>query len=92
MLNINIVKDKSELYFQNNLNQYNINENVQEEKDKFYHFVSNLLQRVISNDDSDFGKEEQQLIENYNIDVTDVLNYFKADIKNFFVESGKTNT
>ena len=33
MLNINIIKDKSELYFQNNLNKYNINENVQEEKD-----------------------------------------------------------
>lgn len=92
MLNINIVKDKSESYFQNNLIQYSINENVQEEKEKFYHFVSSLIQRVISNDDSDFAKEEQQLIENYNIDVSDVLNYFKVDIKNFFVESGKTNT
>ncbi len=92
MLNINIIKDKSELYFQNNLNKYNINENVQEEKDKFYHFVSNLLQRVISNNDSDFSKEEENLIENYNIDVSDVLNYFKVDIKNLFVESGTTNT
>lgn len=92
MLNINIIKDKSDLYFKNNLNKHIGNENKTEEKEKFYHFVSSLCQRVISNDDSDFNKEEQRIIERYNIDVSDLLDYFKVDIKNFYVESGKTNT
>lgn len=92
MLNINIIKDKSDLYFQNNLKQYSNNDNELEQKQKFYHFVSSLCQRVISNDNSDFNKEEQDIIERYNIDVGNLLDYFKVDIKNFYVESGKTNT
>lgn len=91
MLNINIIKDKSDLYFQNNLKQFCKNENESIEKEKFYHFVSSLCQRVISNDNSDFNKEEHKIIERYNIDVADVLNYLKVDIKNFYVESGKNN-
>lgn len=92
MLNINIIKDKSDLYFENNLRNQVGSEDSENKKQEFYHFVSSLCQRVISNDDSDFSKEEEQLIEEYNIDVSDVLNYFKTDIKNFFVETGKTNT
>lgn len=91
MLNINIIKDKSDLYFENNLKQYVGNKNEAEQKEKFYHFVSSLCQKVISNDDSDFNKEEQKLIQHYNIDVSELLDYFKVDIKNFYVESGKIN-
>ena len=91
MLNINIIKDKSDLYFKNNLNKDNNTENDSEQKKKFYHFVSSLCQRVISNDTSDFNREEQELIERYNIDVGRVLDYFKVDIKNFYVESGNIN-
>lgn len=91
MLNINIIKDKSDLYFENNLKQYVGNKNEAEQKEKFYHFVSFLCQKVISNDDSDFNKEEQKLIQHYNIDVSELLDYFKVDIKNFYVESGKIN-
>ena len=92
MLNINIIKDKSDLYFENNFSNKTNAEEREDKKNEFYHFVSSLCQRVISNDNSDFSKEEENLIEKYNIDVSDVLNYFKVDIKNFFVETGKTNS
>lgn len=91
MLNINIIKDKSDLYFKNNLSKSATKENETDEKEKFYHFVSSICQRAISNDDSDFTKEEQEIIEKYNIDIRDLLDYFKVDIKNFYVESGNLN-
>lgn len=89
--NNNILRQKSDLYFDNNLRKYS-NHMTEEDKERFYYFVSLLFQRVISYNNSDFSKEEENLIENFDIDVAHLLDYLKVDIKNFIVESGKTNT
>ena len=89
MLNINIIKDKSDLYFQNYIKKHINQKDEENQKNKFYHFVTSLYQRVISNDDSDFSKEDLDYIKRYNIDISNLLDYFKVDIKNLYVESGK---
>lgn len=89
MLDNNIIKEKSDMYFEQNLKQNHQEGNDDMVKTQFYHFVNNLFQRVIANDSSDFSEEESKLIEDYNIDLDPLLDYFKADIKNFIVESGK---
>ena len=90
--NNNILRQKSDLYFDNNLRKYSNHMTEEEDKERFYYFVSLLFQRVISYNNSDFSKEEENLIENFDIDVAHLLDYLKVDIKNFIVESGKTNT
>lgn len=90
--NNNILRQKSDLYFDNHLRKYSNHMTEEGDKEQFYYFVSLLFQRVISYNNSDFSKEEENLIENFDIDVVHLLDYLKVDIKNFIVESGKTNT